>query len=242
MYISFVIKNNKRPLLENSYKQQETFFSLYQCVCFKNLLKFWSLSLYVFLSGCVQLLPDPGEPPQLIELQPQLQTKINVDTVSWQLGVEEPLADLVLNSVKIPVRINTNSVSNYLNHVQGKEWRTRLPLMIQSLIIKSLETSGKIKGVGRVTQGLRSNYTLITELNNFEFNLLENEQKAFAHIQLTAKIMAQPERKIVASQIFEEKIESLSTEFSALFPALEKATGIILSNLTAWTLKQENHF
>ncbi|MBL0942374.1 MAG: membrane integrity-associated transporter subunit PqiC [Alphaproteobacteria bacterium] len=241
MHISFAIENNTRFAFEDFSKQKEIFSLFYKILSLKNCLKFWSIALYVFLSGCVQLLPDPGDPPQLIELQPQLEAKINISPVSWQLGVEEPLADLVLNSVKIPIRINTYSVPNYLKYVQGKEWRTRLPLMIQNLIIKSFETSGKIKGVARVTQGLKSNYTLITELNNFEFNLLENEEKALVHIQLTAKIMAQPEHKILATQIFEEKIESTTQEFAALFSALEKATGTIISNVTAWALTQQKH-
>src|SRR4051812_18485053 len=124
MHISFAIENNQRLPLEDSYKPQEKFPLFYQRLRFKNCLKFWSIAFYVFLSGCVQLLPDPGDPPQLIELQPQLESRINTSPVSWQLGVEEPLADLVLNSVKIPIRINAYSVPNYLKHVQGKEWRT----------------------------------------------------------------------------------------------------------------------
>jgi cholesterol transport system auxiliary component len=216
-------------------------FSIPLLLNLKNCIKLSNIALLFFLIGCVQVFPDPGEPPKLVELQPKLEIKANITPGSWQLGVEEPLADPVLNLAKIPIRIHADIPISYLKYVQGKEWRARLPLMVQSLIIKSFEASGNIKGVARTTQGLKSNYILITELNNFEFNLLENEPKAFAHIQLTAKMMVQPERKIIATKIFQQKIESSTQEFSALFLALEKAMSNLLLELTAWTLEQPNH-
>jgi cholesterol transport system auxiliary component len=232
----FLIRNSY--LLKVVYKICKRIFISPKILNLKLFKNSFSLILPFFLTSCIQIFPDPGESPQFIELQPQLNLKMNIHSVSWQLGVEEPLADSFLNSVKIPIRINSDNETSYIKYTQGKEWRTRLPLMVQSLIITSLETSGKIKGVARLTQGLDANYILITEIKNFEFNLSESSQNSSAYILLTAKMLYKPERKIIATKVFQKKIDSPTQEFSDLLSALKKASSILFSDLTTWILEQ----
>lgn len=199
----------------------------------------WRAVVCLILSGCVQVFPTPGVSPQTVGLQPKVAVEKHLYPVNWQLGIEEPFADGVIDSTKIPLKIHPDDKISYLSYVNGKKWRTRLPKMFQDLIITAIERTKKVKGVARISQGLSFDRILIMDISNYEFDLFEHRKAVTANIRLTAKLMALPERKIIATRAFYETATAPTREFSLMLAALESATGKLLSDLTTWVLEQK---
>src|SRR3546814_15266921 len=91
--------------------------------------------------------------------------------------------------------------------------------MIQTLIVHSFENSGRIVGIGREAVGLRSDFVLKTELRDFQAEypqrlpdgndrLSQRDPAPTARVRIDAKMIALPQRKLVASATYESKIGS----------------------------------
>ena len=83
--------------------------------------------------------------------------------------------------------------------------RDRAPRLVQTLIIESLENSGKIVAVGRESVGLRADYILKTELRDFEADATKGGTPVIG-VRINAKLVRMPDRTIVASENFEARI------------------------------------
>src|SRR3546814_18918692 len=74
--------------------------------------------------------------------------------------------------------------------------------MVQTLLIESFESTGKIVSVGRQSVGLRSDFNLQSELREFQAELMPGSAIPQIRIKLNSKLIAQPRQQIVASASF----------------------------------------
>ena len=92
----------------------------------------------------------------------------DLPTVNWQLAIPLPVADAALNTARITLRQNPISLEYYAR----ANWIDTAPQMIQTLLVESFENSGKIVGVGRQSVTLRADYSLLTDLREFQAEYL----------------------------------------------------------------------
>jgi cholesterol transport system auxiliary component len=198
-------------------------------IMFKYLM---SLILLSFIVGCSPL-KLPGPPPDLYNLTPKSTFDEGLPEVRKQLIIEEPVAAGGLDNSRIALRPHATQLQFYAN----ARWTERAPKMFQTLLVESFENTNKIISVGRQSIGLRSDFTLKTELREFQVEQSPDSKNTRIRVRINAKLVQQPNRVIIGSQSFEytKEIPQGST-MDDIVVAFDIATGKVLKQLVTWTL------
>jgi cholesterol transport system auxiliary component len=192
----------------------------------------WLLPIFLFLTGC-SVLEIPGAPPDLYNITPKSTFSGDLPTVNHQLIIEEPIAAGGLDTNRIALRPHPTK----LQFFAGSRWTERAPKMLQTLLIESFENTNRIVSVGRQSIGLRSDYTLKTELREFQAETDDQTGATTIRVRINAKLVQQPKRIIVGSQSFEHLVEVDSAGgMSAIVVAFDTATGRVIKKLVEWTI------
>ena len=191
-----------------------------------------ALGLIVALVGC-ELIPGAGPAPSLYNLTPKSTFSEGIDRVDWQLVIEEPLASGGLDSNRIALRPTPTE----LKYFAEARWTERAPRMVQTLLTESFENTGKIVAVGRQVIGLRADYSLKTELREFQAEYFEDNLVPFVRVRINAKIIRQPRQEIIASLSFEERLKAEDSTMRGIVRSFDKALGRVIKRLVTWTLR-----
>ena len=119
--------------------------------------------------GCAGLttLNNVTRPVALYSLTPKSTYDPDLPAILAQLVVEEPTAAGAVNTTRIAVRPNPYQVQYF----PDARWVDRAPLLVQTMLVESFENTGKVAAVGRQAIGLSSDFTLVTDLREFQAEL-----------------------------------------------------------------------
>ena len=204
----------------------------------RNVAKLRSVTLTVALSALLSactgnLLPGAGnDPPSLYVLTPKTTFSKDLPKVAWQLTIPLPIADAALNTARITLRQNPISLEYYAR----ANWVDTAPQMIQTLLVESFENSGKIIGVGRQSVTLRADYSLLTDLREFQAEYIGSGPPR-VRVRLNAKLVKMPQRTILATETFEALEPAASSDLQAVVSAFDVALGKTLKRIVEWSLK-----
>ncbi len=183
-------------------------------------------------AGC-NVLTIPGPAPDLYNLTPKSTFSDHLPEIAKQLTIEEPLASKGLDSTRIALHPHSTRLKFFAN----ARWSERAPKMLQTLLIESFENTEKIVAVGRQSIGLRSDYTLKTELREFQVEHDADAKIYIVRVRINAKLVQQPMRVIVSSHSFEHTVEiSDNSSMDEIVIAFDQASGKVLKKLVQWTL------
>lgn len=185
----------------------------------------------VVLSGCASIGLS-GPPSDLFTLSPKSTFSSELPFVDWQLVIEEPLASGGLDSSRIALKPEPTE----FNYFAGARWTERAPVLVQTLIIESFETSGKIVGVGRQSIGLRSDYNLKLELREFQAEYFDKSAPPAVRVRVNAKLVRQPRQQIIASKSFEFRRVAEEDSVRSIVRTFDSALGRAMKELVEWTL------
>ena len=193
-----------------------------------------TVALSALLSACAgNLLPGAGnDPPSLYVLTPKTTFAQDLPKVSWQLTIPLPIADAALNTARITLRQNPISLEYYAR----ANWVDTAPQMIQTLLVESFENSGKIIGVGRQSVTLRADYSLLTDLREFQAEYIGSGPPR-VRVRLNAKLVKMPQRTILATETFEALEPATSSDLQAVVSAFDVVLGKTLKRIVEWSLK-----
>mgnify|MGYP002629929880 CR=1 FL=1 len=185
------------------------------------------------LSGCGgSILPGmTAEPPQLYILTPKSTFSKNLPKVDWQLTIDKPIAQAGLATARIALRQDPISLEYYAR----ANWIDTAPLMIQTLLVESFENSKSIISVGRQSVTLRADYSLLTELREFQAEY-DGAGAPKAHVRINAKLVKMPQRVIIGTLTVERIQEADSGDMKAVVGAFDMALGKTLKRIVEWTL------
>ncbi len=190
------------------------------------------LILFVLIPGCSPL-KLPGPPPDLYNLTPKSTFDEGLPEVQKQLIIEEPVAAGGLDTSRIALRPHATQLQFYAD----ARWTERAPKMVQTLLVESFENTNKIISVGRQSIGLRSDFTLKTELREFQVEQSPDSENMNVRVRINAKLVQQPTRVIIGSQSFEYARETPSdSTMDEIVVAFDIATGKVIKRLVEWTL------
>ena len=189
--------------------------------------------LTLWLSACTGL-PVDKPPPRLFVLTPKTTFSADLPKVEWQMSVEQPIAQASLNTSRIAVHHTPISLDYY----QGVNWVDTAPKMIQTLLIESFESSSSIVGVGRQSVALRADYSLITELREFQAELSDGAPPN-VRVRLSAKLVQFPRRIIIATTSKEVVTRAASTQIEDVIKAFDQSLGKVLKEIVTWTLRSD---
>lgn len=182
------------------------------------------------LGGCLGGLLG-SEPPRLFDLSPKNTFDTDVPRVDWQLVVEEPTAPKAIDTDRLAIRPS----SLVIEYFPGVKWTDRAPALIQTLLVESFENSGKIVGVGRRAIGLTGEYTLSSELREFEAIADANGQTRVA-VRLVLKLVRQSSGGIIASTTAAETVLAATDQPADVVVAFDTAVGKVLKRAVTWVL------
>ena len=187
--------------------------------------------LVLALAGCTDL-PFNRPPSQLFVLSPKSSYDTSLPRVSWQLSVDVPVAEAGINTSRIAVRRSPVR----LNYFESVNWSDIAPRMVQTLMIESFENSGRIVGVGRQNIALRSDYSLVSELREFQAETLAGGPPRI-RVRLNAKLIRLPQRVIVAGENHEAIVTAKGEGIDNIVNAFDDALGKVLKKVVTWSLQ-----
>ena len=192
-----------------------------------------ALSSALLLASCAgNLLPGAGnDPPKLYVLTPKSTFKTDLPKVDWQLTIGVPNADAALNTQRIALRRNPVSLEYYARAT----WVDTAPQMIQTLLVESFENSKKIVSIGRQSVTLRADYSLLTDLREFQAEYLGSGPPR-VRVRLNARMVRMPQREILALQTFEYLEQATDSSLEAVVVAFDSALGKTLKKIVEWSL------
>jgi cholesterol transport system auxiliary component len=182
------------------------------------------------LSGCAGLIPT--ESPQLYVLTPKTTFAHDLPRADWQLLVDVPIAPAEIDTDRIVLQRTPYTVDKFANAA----WPDRAPIMVQTLLVESFESTGKITAIGRESVGLRADYVLKPELRKFTAVYDTPTAGPLVSIILNVRLVKMPERAIVAQATFDARERATRNEMEAIVEAFDDALGKILKRTIEWTL------
>lgn len=145
-----------------------------------------------------------------------------------QLVVAAPTALAVLNTDKIVVEPTPGQLA-YLGDAQ---WGDNLPSLLQARIIQAFENASKLKRVARPGDGVVAQYQLVTDIRMF--GLRVTPEGPVAVVELSAKVIANADGRIVAAQVFKGQAPAAGSSGAAATAALDQASNQVLTSLVRW--------
>ncbi len=189
------------------------------------------------VTGCTDLatLMNVAEPGDFYDLTPKSTYGRDLPEIAAQLVIDEPTAASSVNTDRIAVKPNPYQVQYF----PKARWIDRAPLMVQTMLVESFENTGKVAAVGRQAIGLSADFTLVTDLREFQATVGEGENAPITVIvHLNMKIVQEPLGLIVASKSFQRQVPAVSSEMISVVIAFDKALGKTMGQAVEWTVRR----
>ncbi len=186
------------------------------------------LVLLPLLAACA--LTRPPSPISILAPEVSLQIQPDWPAVDWSVQVLRPIADQMRDSDRVLVRQSRSRLQVY----PGAAWLDTVPEMLQSKMIRALADGGQIGGVGR-GGGLRTRYSLVTELRHFEA-VSDGNAGLRVELAIQALLIHQRSGRPVAFRVFEHEARADGQGVDALVSAFEQALSEWMNELVGWVL------
>lgn len=188
------------------------------------------LTVLLLVSGCsaVAGLSSAGRPLDTFELTP-LPARVAVVRGSRQLVVEPPAASGTLATDRIAVKPDPFQVS----YLPGARWADAAPELVQLLLARSLEGTGRFALVSTGRGEAEPDWYLASDLQAFHVEV-GAEGAAQVRVRLRATLISDADRRIAGGRTFEAVVPAAAVTERAVVPAFDLATTAVLRDLTDW--------
>ncbi|MGJ7901607.1 ABC-type transport auxiliary lipoprotein family protein [Lysobacter sp. 1R34A] len=185
------------------------------------------------LAGCSSILGEkPKKPTTQYAPDPRVRADPSWPNANWQLSLSTPNAARMIDSLRIAVRPSGNEIEVY----KGAAWAKLPSSMIEDALLRTLEDSGKIAAVARQGSGIGGEYKLVLDMRRFESDYGQGAAMPSATIEINAKLMHNPDQKVVATQTFLQAQPAATTAVPDVVDAFERALETITGQIAGWTL------
>ncbi len=188
------------------------------------------LGMPLMLAACGSLT-GPRENFTVYTLNPAIAAQATTATADWQLLIDTPKANDLLDGQRIVVAPDGNQRQVY----RGARWAERVPVMLQSVWLRGFESDGRVPGVGRNGSGLRADLILASDLTDFQARYVDGQP--VVEIEIHARLIDPRDRRIRASQRFSASRPVSSADIAEVVQVFEQALAGITSELIAWTIE-----
>ncbi|MDE2362565.1 MAG: membrane integrity-associated transporter subunit PqiC [Hyphomicrobiales bacterium] len=144
------------------------------------------------------------------------------------LVVSDPIADEAVDSDRIVVRTDANSLA----YLSDARWTDRLPDLVQERLIGTFQNARLLKFVGH--PGDPSDYSLEVTIRKFEIDV----QTSLARVELAVRLLSRLTNKPIAARLFAATAPAPTTANGAAANALDSALGQVMRQIVAWTAQQ----
>jgi cholesterol transport system auxiliary component len=133
-------------------------------------------------------------------------------------------------------RILIKPVPYQAQYLPGGRWIEPVPALLQTLLVASFQNVGGFELVGRTANGLNPDYTLMTEVMDFQVEPSGPEPERFVvRITLMMTLIRESDRRIVAARRFSTVETAPSDDTQVLVGAFDRALQRLLPEIVGWT-------
>jgi cholesterol transport system auxiliary component len=116
-------------------------------------------------------------------------------------------------------------------------WTEPAPALLQTLLVASFQNIGGFRLVGRTAAGLMPDYTLMTELLEFQAEPTAAEAAPLTiRITVNMTIIRESDRSIISARRFSATAEVATDETPDLVIGFNRAMQVILRDVVLWTI------
>jgi cholesterol transport system auxiliary component len=194
------------------------------------------LIVLAVLSGCsaISAVGSATEPLDAYEIRSAGDLpRASGGPVARDLIVEVPTTNGALNTERILIRPTPLEVQ----YLPGARWSETLPLMVQTVFVRSLQDTGGVRFVGRRPIGLGGDFALLTEITDFEAVIGPDGQTVTTRIRIAASMVREADAQVLASRVFEVSAVSPSTETIDIVRTLDQSMARLLPDFTSWAMR-----
>lgn len=182
------------------------------------------------LPGCGALSALQGEPDRdLFELRAPTAISCGPARIG-ELVVEPPKTRGTLDSNRIMIRPSALQTQ----YLPDAEWGDTVPMMLQRLLVDSLDATGSFDHVGRAPLGLSGDYALISEIRDFNAEMADDG--VIIRLSVDAQMVSEMDANVVGRGSFAASVPAPSTSTTDLVPAFDAATRQLVGQMRGWAL------
>ena len=185
----------------------------------------------VVLTACSDIVGPPAAAPLYI-LDPENPPASNARVVHWQLTVVLPETADSLDTTRIGLLLPAGQMDYFAN----ASWQDRLPLMVQSSLVEAFESSGRMTAVGRETEGLKSDYLLLTDIRAFQARYEVADAPPKVEVRIVAKLLSSRTRTIIQSIDAQSAIQTSQNSVPSVVAAMNQALANVQKQIVDWAL------
>lgn len=185
------------------------------------------------LAGCAGLDILNSTPPRIFELTPKSSFPPDLPQTNASVVVDTPSASSGLNTSRIAVRPLPTAIDYYA----GVIWVDVVPVMVRTLMIETLENSGKIDVYSRSDLASRADFSLICHIREFQAEMQQQSTTPLAHIRLQFRLLRMPQRISIDSSFADVRVPAASNAIEDVVAAHDDALGACLKQMAIWVIQ-----
>lgn len=185
------------------------------------------------LSGCVGLDILNAPAPRIFELTPKSSFPPDLPDSGVSVVVDTPTASSGLNTARIAVRPMPTAIDYYADVT----WVDVVPVMVRTLIVETLENTGKIDVYSRTDLASRADFALITHIREFQAEIQQQAQTPLAHVRLQFRLLRMPQRISVDASHVDVRVPAASNAIEDVVAAHDDALGSGLKRMAIWIVE-----
>ena len=186
------------------------------------------------LGGCsaITSLNSASDPLEIYDLRPATGSTSGRRT-SRTLLIARPQASAALATDRIMIRTDPVSIA----YLPDASWSDELPLVFQSLLVRSISQTGRIGYVGRSDAGPVPDKALLVRLDAFEVKAMgENVFDVQVEVHLT--ILNDRDQRVVASRGFAQSAQTSDTTAKSVVGGFQKVLDDLLPVMSDWIIQR----
>jgi cholesterol transport system auxiliary component len=173
------------------------------------------------------------DPPRLYDLTPKSTFADDLPEVDARLSVEVPTATAGLNTAQIALRPTPTTLEYYAR----ARWIDGVPVMVQNLLLESLDNAASLDVIGRGVVGVRAEYALLTHIREFQAEYGETGPPR-VRVRLQARLVRLPRRTSLAATSEGFTVVAEDRSLQAIVAAFDEGLGKALRRVAEWTVRE----
>jgi cholesterol transport system auxiliary component len=149
-----------------------------------------------------------------------------------QVLIDKPLASDALDTTRIALRRNQLS----FDYFADAAWTDPPPMMIQSLLVESLQRSGRVTAVSRNTLAIRGDVELRIDARHFEAEYSGTDELPTVRIELGLMLVHVEDRAITATRTVTASARPPKNDVPSIVAAFDQALHTAMGDILTWVM------
>lgn len=184
------------------------------------------------IAGCAGVL-DPGPPPLLYELNPDLSGTAIGEKLDVQLAVAQPSSNDILSTNRMVISFTSGEIRAW----KGVSWVAPAPDMIQRFLVESYGNVDMLTAMPYDALGYHADYRLLSYLKQFAVVLDENNNPSYVQVQLDVHLVSLKTGKSLGSLNADSQVKVEGSDLVAVLAAFNVATSSSIREVRDWSIK-----